>query len=211
MKSGHEEQAIPFETEVVEIAARNQNRALLFNANMILAEIYQPLNRLNEARTVLEKAQSLIKPGPADSEIDNKQIVETYGRLADVYKALQIPIKELVSLEKAITVLQVPKDDEHRQQTKLAYLKRTSLKPFRFKSWRQRQRRMEGPQILFGIPKSCWFGTASQQTQAKDENLEPCVEPLSGNHKTTRWRPNSRGIYWNEIGPLIGTREAADP
>ena len=55
---------------------------------------------------MLERATALITPGPADSEIDSKQVVEDYVFLADDYKALQLPIKELVSLEKAFAVLQ---------------------------------------------------------------------------------------------------------
>jgi CHAT domain-containing protein/tetratricopeptide (TPR) repeat protein len=122
IQSGKGEQAIPLENEVGEIAGKDQNRGLVFSANMVLGEIYQPLNKFDEARTVLEKAQSLIKPGPDDSEIDNKFVVETYERLADVYKVLGLPIKELVAIEKAIAVLQVLKDDEHLPQ-ELSYMR----------------------------------------------------------------------------------------
>src|SRR5205807_4229255 len=57
-----------------------------FTTNLVLAEIYQPAGKLQEARKALENAQALINPGPPDSEIDGKLIIEMYGRLADVYK-----------------------------------------------------------------------------------------------------------------------------
>jgi CHAT domain-containing protein/tetratricopeptide (TPR) repeat protein len=122
IQSGRGESAIPLETEVADIAEKTQNRTALFTANGVLAEIYQPLGKFQEARSVLEKATALIRPGPADSEIDARQVVEAYAFLADDYKALQLPIKELVAIEKAISVLQNMKDDQALQQ-EIAYLK----------------------------------------------------------------------------------------
>jgi len=59
---------------------------------------------------VLEKAQALITPGPADSEIDGKSILEAYTRLADVYRTLQQPTRELFAIMSAIEVTRDSKD-----------------------------------------------------------------------------------------------------
>jgi tetratricopeptide (TPR) repeat protein len=119
---GRGEEAVPLETGVADIAEKAHNRIALFTANGVLAEIYQPMGRFQEARDVLEKATALIRPGPADSEIDSKSVVEDYIFLANDYRALQFPIKELVTLEKEVAVLQTLKDAESLQQA-LAYLK----------------------------------------------------------------------------------------
>lgn len=116
------EAAIPLEIEAAEIAEKTQNRPALFSAYGVLSEIYQPMGRFQEARSVLEKATSLIDPGPGDSEISSGQVVESYTFLADDYRALQLPIKELIALEKAVAVLQKQKDDAALPQL-LTYLK----------------------------------------------------------------------------------------
>ncbi len=122
LQSGKGEEAIPLETEIAEMATKTQNRPLLFTSNVILAEIFQPSGKAQEARDVLEKAQTLIRPGPTDAEIDGTLVSELYLRLADVYKALHFPIKELVALKKAVVVLHSLKDDQSLQRT-FAYLK----------------------------------------------------------------------------------------
>jgi CHAT domain-containing protein/tetratricopeptide (TPR) repeat protein len=119
---GRGESAIPLETEVADIEEKTQNRIALFTAYGIMAEIYQPIGKFQEARSMLERATALIRPGPADSEIDSKAVVEDYIFLADDYKALQLPIKELITLEKEVAVLQTLKDTESLQQA-LTYLK----------------------------------------------------------------------------------------
>ncbi len=111
------EEAVPLEEQVLDLAEKHHSRQSQFTTNLVLAEIYQPAGKLQEARTVLENAQTLIKPGPTDSEIDGKLVIEMYARLADVYKGLQLPINELVELEKAVPVLQKLKDDQALQQT----------------------------------------------------------------------------------------------
>jgi tetratricopeptide (TPR) repeat protein len=116
VQSGKGEAAIPVETEAADIAEKNQDRVALFTAYGVLAEIYQPLDRFQDARNVLEKATALTKPGPTDSELDAKALIEDYTFLADDYKGLQLPIKELISLEKAISVLQTQKDAQRLQQ-----------------------------------------------------------------------------------------------
>jgi CHAT domain-containing protein len=109
-------EAVPLENELLELARKHQDRKTEFTANMVLAEIYQPGGMLQEARGVLEKAEALIQPGPQDSEIDGKAVLETYVRLADLYKSLELPLEELVSLEKEITVIQALKDTQSLDQ-----------------------------------------------------------------------------------------------
>lgn len=100
LQSGRGEEAVPLETEVAEIAQKTQDRKALVTAYGVLGEIYQPLNKFQEARAVLEKATNLISPGPGDTEIDPNVVIEHYTLLADDYKALRLPIKELIAIEK---------------------------------------------------------------------------------------------------------------
>jgi CHAT domain-containing protein/tetratricopeptide (TPR) repeat protein len=122
IQSGSGESAIPLETEAANIAEKTHDRVALFTAYGVLAEIYQPIGKFQESRSVLEKATALIKPGPADSEIDSKSVVEDYIFLGNDYRALQLPIKELVTLEKEVAVLQTLKDADSLQQA-LPYLR----------------------------------------------------------------------------------------
>ena len=115
MKKGDE--AIPLLKEILGIANRTNDRRMQVVTDGLLATLYQSAGKLQEARSVLEEAQALIRPGPGDSEIDGKVVLETYGRLADVYKALQLPIKELVAYEKWLAVFQTLKDVQSLQQS----------------------------------------------------------------------------------------------
>ena len=110
--AGQGKDAVPLEDQLIELARKHQDRKTEFTANMVLAEIYQPAGLLQEERRVLEKAEALIQPGPEDSEIDGKAVLETYARLADLYKSSELPLKELVSLEKEIAVIQTLKDTQ---------------------------------------------------------------------------------------------------
>ncbi|MGD0511101.1 MAG: tetratricopeptide repeat protein, partial [Candidatus Micrarchaeaceae archaeon] len=74
--------------------------------------IYQPEGKLQQTRDALEAALELIKPGPMDSEIDNKLVIENYVRLADVYEKLNDPIREIAALEKEFGVAVFLKDDD---------------------------------------------------------------------------------------------------
>jgi len=112
IRVGRGEEAIPMDERIEEIGRNTKNRKLQFLADLVLAEIYQPLGKINEAKDALEKAQALITPGPTDSEIDGKSVIETYVRLADVYEKLNDPIREMVALQKEYSVALFVKDDK---------------------------------------------------------------------------------------------------
>lgn len=125
MRSGRGEDAIPLETEVVDIAETTHNTKALFTANGVLAEIYQPLGKFQEARRALERATALITAGKGDADFAPNTVIEDYTLLADDYRALQIPVKEMVAIENAIAVLRNLKDEQSAQQLQryIAYLK----------------------------------------------------------------------------------------
>lgn len=106
---------IPVEEELLEIAKRKKLRGPEFLAYLVMAEIYQPSGDLENARSVLEKAQALIQPGPSDSEIDNKLVLEAYARLADIYRALENPTQELFAIMKAISTARHLKDENQER------------------------------------------------------------------------------------------------
>jgi tetratricopeptide (TPR) repeat protein len=114
-------EAVPIVGEITAYAKDRGLRGLEFSSYLELGEIYQPAGDMNEARAALEKAQSLVHPGPFDSEIDNHQVHEAYVRLSDVYRALALPTKELVSTDKAYFVSAHLHDDKS-QQGELNYL-----------------------------------------------------------------------------------------
>jgi CHAT domain-containing protein/tetratricopeptide (TPR) repeat protein len=114
-------EALPLVHEIVSYARNEKMRPLEFLANLALAEIYQPAGDLKLAREALERAESLIRPGPFDAEIDNHSVHEAYVRLSDIYRALKIPSQELVSTERAFSV-SVHLKDEESQHTEVAYL-----------------------------------------------------------------------------------------
>lgn len=116
IQAGRGKDAVPLEAQLIELARKHQDRKTEFTANMVLAEIYQPAGMLQETRGALEKAEALIQPGPQDGEIDGKAVLETYARLADLYKSLELPLKELVSLEKEVAVIQTLKDTKLLEQ-----------------------------------------------------------------------------------------------
>jgi CHAT domain-containing protein/lipopolysaccharide biosynthesis regulator YciM len=118
---GRGKEALPLVDEVVSYAKNHNLRPLEFLANLELAEIYQPAGDLKMAREALERAESLIHPGPFDAEIDNHSIHEAYVRLSDIYRALKIPSQELVSTERAFSV-SVRLKDEESEQREVAYL-----------------------------------------------------------------------------------------
>jgi CHAT domain-containing protein len=118
---GRGKEAIPFEQEVASYAKRHSLRSPEFIAYGVLAEIYQPGGDLERARDALEKALSLVQPGPFDDEIDNRYVLEDYLRLADVYRALKSPSQELVSIHKAFLVA-VHLKDEKVQENLVGYL-----------------------------------------------------------------------------------------
>ncbi len=118
---GRGKEALPIIREIVSFAKRHNLRTLEFGAYLELAQIYQPTGDLDQAREALERAESLVHPGPFDSEIDNHLVLEAYSRLSDIYRTKGIPAKELISIEKAFSTAYHLKDDK-AQQTLVVYL-----------------------------------------------------------------------------------------
>jgi CHAT domain-containing protein len=109
---GRPKEAFPLEEEVASYARSHNLRSAEFTAYGVLAEIYQPAGDLDHARDALEKALSLVHPGPFDEEIDNRAVLEDYLRLADVYKALNNPTRELVAIDSGYFVSVHLKDEK---------------------------------------------------------------------------------------------------
>jgi CHAT domain-containing protein/Tfp pilus assembly protein PilF len=118
---GRGKEALLLEQEVASYATRHSLREQEFLAYGVCAEIYQPAGELENARDTLEKALSLVSPGPFDDELDNHVVVEDYANLADVYKGLKNPTRELVAIDSAFFVA-VHLKDEKAQQNLIAYL-----------------------------------------------------------------------------------------
>ena len=55
-----------------------------------MAEIYQPAGDFEGARDALEKALSLVRPGPFDDELNDKVVLEDYLFLRTITKPLKI-------------------------------------------------------------------------------------------------------------------------
>jgi tetratricopeptide (TPR) repeat protein len=110
---GKGEEAIPLTEEVVELTKRRNLRPLQFSAYLVMAEIYQPMGDLVNARAVLEKAQALVQPGPSDPAIDNKQLLEAYNRLGDIYREQHNTAKELIEAEKGFEIAHLLKDQDN--------------------------------------------------------------------------------------------------
>ena len=123
IRIGRGTEALPLEHEVASYAKRHSLRGPEIIAYGVLAEIYQPAGDLQGARDALEKALSLVRPGPFDEEIDNRFVLEDCLRLADVYKALKLSTRELVAIDKAFFVA-VHLKDEKVQGNLVAYLDR---------------------------------------------------------------------------------------
>jgi CHAT domain-containing protein len=121
MQAGRGKEALLLQQEVASYAKRHGLRGQEFLAYGVLAETYQPDGELEHARDALEKALSLVRPGPFDDELDNRFVLEDYLRLGDVYRALKIPTRELVAIDKAFVVA-VHLKDEKVQQNLVAYL-----------------------------------------------------------------------------------------
>ena len=198
------EEAVPLEEQILDLAEKHHSRQSQFTTNLVLAEIYQPAGKLEEARKVLENGQALIEPGPTDSEIDGKLVIEMYARLADVYKDLQLPINELVELEKAVPVFQKLKDDQSLQQT-IAYVRA----------------RIEALKVQDAITKaiadgrlaealwyseilSIWNGVPAEPS--KDENWNRVLN-LPAQLVQSPDGPRTLEEIVDQIGPLLGVLE----
>jgi CHAT domain-containing protein len=121
IRVGRGMEAVSPEQEVASYSKRHGLRVLEFSAYVVLSEIYQSAADLQHTREVLEKAQSLVRPGPFDAEIDNHEVLEAYTRLADTYRALGISPKELIAIEKAFITARHMKEEKAREGL-LAYL-----------------------------------------------------------------------------------------
>ncbi len=118
---GRGNEAVPLVEEIASYARRLNLRELEFRANITLAGIYQPAGEMAKARTALERATSLVHPGPFDEELDNKTVHLAYVSLSDVYRKLEIPTKELISIDQAFFVSFHLKDDA-AQKSEVNYL-----------------------------------------------------------------------------------------
>jgi CHAT domain-containing protein/Flp pilus assembly protein TadD len=118
---GRQQEALPLIHDILSYAKGHDLRSLEFMAELALAEIDQPAGDLNQAREELESAVALIHPGPFDTEIADRFTHEAYVRLSDIYRALNIPPKELVSIDRAFFVSVHLKDDKS-QQSEFNYL-----------------------------------------------------------------------------------------
>jgi len=65
---GRGSEAVPLVEEIASYAKRLKLRELEFRANIMLAGIYQPAGDMAKSRTALERATSLVHPGPFDEE-----------------------------------------------------------------------------------------------------------------------------------------------
>ncbi|HZV89180.1 MAG TPA: CHAT domain-containing protein [Candidatus Binatus sp.] len=121
IKLGRGMEAVALEDEIVSYARSHNLRPLEFYTDGILGEIYQTAGDLNKARDALEKGESLVRPGPFDDELNNITVHEDYVRLSNVYRALSMIPKELISINKAYSV-SVHLDDKKAEQAEVAYL-----------------------------------------------------------------------------------------
>jgi tetratricopeptide (TPR) repeat protein len=116
VNAGRGSEAVPLVEEIASYAKRLKFRELEFRANITLAGIYQPTGDMAKARTALERATSLVHPGPFDEQFDNKTVHLAYVSLSDVYRKLEIPTKELISIDQAFFVSFHLKDDAAKKR-----------------------------------------------------------------------------------------------
>jgi CHAT domain-containing protein len=121
VNSGRGNDAVPLVEEIASYAKRFGLRQLQFRAYITLAEICQPTGDTAKVRDALEKARSLVHPGPFDEELDNKTVHLAYVSLSDIYRKLGISTKELLSIDQAFFVSFYLKDEE-AQQREVSYL-----------------------------------------------------------------------------------------
>jgi CHAT domain-containing protein len=109
-KTGRSVEALDVESQIAQRGLQLKNRRAEFLAYLAMAEIYQPANQVEEAKTALEKAQALIEPGPDDPALGHKAVAELYLRLSAIYEKLGDQEKHLVTTEKALAVSIAAKD-----------------------------------------------------------------------------------------------------
>ena len=109
-KTGRSVEALAVENQIAQCAIQQKNRRAEFLAYLAMAEIYQPANQMEDAKTSLEKAQALIDPGPGDPTLGYQTVAELYLRLGAVYEKLGDQEKQLAATEKALAVSIAAKD-----------------------------------------------------------------------------------------------------
>jgi tetratricopeptide (TPR) repeat protein len=202
IKIGRGQEAAALERQVASYTEQQGLRAPEFNAYGVLAEIYQPAGDFAGARAALEKALSLVRPGPFDEELDNRAVLEDYLFLADDYKALKIPTKELVAIDDAYFVA-VHLKDEKVQQNILTYLDKR-LKELGIRDLVS-QRQKEGQlaeSLLYSYILFIRDGSPSKPTDDQSNwqrilNLPPQIARQAGG-------ATSLVEILNEIRPLVG-------
>ena len=179
-------EAVPLVTEILSYAKGHDLRALEFKAELELAEIYQPAGDLSQAREQLETATSLIRPGPFDEEIEDRATHEGYVRLSDIYRALNTPPKELVSIDSAYFISAHSKD-EKSQQTELTYLNQrlSDLHIRDLVEQRQKEGRL-AESLVYSYILFIHDGFPSKPTDDQS-NWQRILNLPSSNHSTKKW------------------------
>lgn len=108
-KAGRSVEALAAENELAQRAMQLKNRRAEFLAYLAMAEMY-PASQSEQAKTALEKAQTLIEPGPGDPMLGNEAVTETYLRLSALYEKSGDQERQLAMLEKALAVYIAAKD-----------------------------------------------------------------------------------------------------
>jgi len=120
-QAGRSQEALSLITDVNEYAKRHNLRLLEFGSYLEAGQIYYSNKDLAHAQAVLERAEAMIRPGPYDSEINNQGVIGLYARMADIYKTLGSPTRELIALDKEFfTAFHIK--DEKTQQVAVDYL-----------------------------------------------------------------------------------------
>jgi tetratricopeptide (TPR) repeat protein len=120
INAGRGSEAIPIVEQIQSYAKRLNLRELEFRANITLSGIYPPVE-LSKIRTALETAISLVHPGPFDDTLDNKSVHLAYVSLSDLYRKLEMPTKELLSIHQAFFV-SLHLNDKDAQTREVNYL-----------------------------------------------------------------------------------------
>ena len=120
-QAGRNQEGLSLINDVSDYARRHELRLLEFGAYIEAGQIYYSNKDLSHAQAVLERAEAMIRPGPYDSEINNQGVIGLYARMADIYKTLGNPTRELVALDKEFFTAFHLKD-EKTQQVAVDYL-----------------------------------------------------------------------------------------
>jgi tetratricopeptide (TPR) repeat protein len=108
IKMGRGKEALPIEARLAQAAKLRHAKDAEFTAYMVMAEIYQSEKDQTLAKDILQNAAALLEPDA--STIDNKLVLECYGRLAVAYGSLGENISELIAQERAVYIAHLMKD-----------------------------------------------------------------------------------------------------